>query len=261
MLKIEEIKDLAKNLQTREKVRFSNLPYFLSRWAKDHGGLEGKRILDFGCGSGFSTAGLSLLHSAELAVGVDINSEAEECKTFLSSNFGIERLPQNLVFERIKPGQTTSFEEFDCIFSWSVFEHIDIQLYPEILAELRRKLKPGGIFFVQISPLYFSPEGSHLWEIGYGQWEHLLKKESDVYLDIMTTSTLPSSKKNELWSMFQSLNRIKADELIDRFNRVGLKLIRQRRDSVNFQPPTGLLDKYSDDTLTNYQVVALFQKN
>jgi len=256
----ERILECAKGLPLKQKVRFQNIPNFVSRWAEDFGGLEGKRVLDFGCGFGLSTAGISLLNSADLAVGVDIGSEAEACESFLSKNFNIQKLPSNLVFERIEPGQTTSYDEFDCIFSWSVFEHVNNRIYSDILSGLYSKLKKGGIFFVQISPLYFSPEGGHLWEIGYRHWEHLLNQTSDVCHDIMSAENIAPSKKNELWSMFQNLNRITSDELIARFEESGFALTRERRDSVNILPPKQLVTAYSRESLTNTQIVALFQK-
>jgi cyclopropane fatty-acyl-phospholipid synthase-like methyltransferase len=255
-----DVERRAESLTGEAKTKFLDIPYYVHEWTKDFGGLKGKRVLDFGCGSGISSAGIAILHEAEQVIGVDINSEATACEIFLNSNFDIPTLPSNLAFEEIRPGQTTSHQQFDCIFSWSVFEHVNNRLYPSVLAELVSKMKPGGLFFVQISPLYFSPEGSHLWAIGYDRWEHLTNQTSDVYEDIFTHSQISSEAKEALWSMFRTLNRVTASQLLNRLADAGLVLIREQRDCINLEPTKDLLSIYSREVLLNYQVVALLRK-
>ncbi len=47
--------------------------------------------------------------------------------------------------------------------SWSTFEHVQRdQLAPIFRDLLHACLRPGGYFFVQIEPLFYSPFGSHL---------------------------------------------------------------------------------------------------
>ncbi|HRF07569.1 MAG TPA: class I SAM-dependent methyltransferase [Xanthobacteraceae bacterium] len=245
----------ADRLLPDQRVKFLDIPYYLHLWAGEN---TRKRVLDFGCGSGLSAAGLALLQNSELVVGVDINSEAESCKTFLAENLQLS-MPDNLVFEEIRPGQSTSYNGFDLVFSWSVFEHVNNRLYPSILKQLLDKMNPGGLFFVQIAPLYFSPEGSHLWAIGYENWEHLINQTSDVQSDI-ETSEISAEDRASLWSMFRTLNRITADDLLERFGNAGFDCLRSQRDQTDKEVPHSLLRAYDRAALTTFQIAALFQK-
>ena len=256
-----ELENKAQSLVPELRAKFSDLPSYLHNWLAPHGGLLGKRVLDFGCGSGFSAAGIALLGGADLVVGVDINPESRNCRTFLQDAFGLDDLPANLRFEEIRPGQTTSFDGFDCVFSWSVFEHVDERIFADVLNAIVEKMRPGGLFYVQIAPLYFSPEGGHLWAIGYNAWEHLLYQTANVEADIQSAAHLSVEQKAALIGMFKTLNRITADDLIERFTAAGLTLLRQQRDTTDMPQPPSLARAYAQDALSTYQIVCLFRKS
>lgn len=252
-----ELEAKAVELPNRERSKFLELPYYLHLWTKDYGGLKGKKVLDFGCGEGTSAAGIALLHGA-MVHGVDINSEAKQCASFLKDHLGIEP-PEHLTFQEITPGGAIDCDGFDCIFSWSVFEHVSNRLYADVLADLFSRLKPGGLFFMQISPLYFSPEGSHLWSIGYGKWEHLICQHSEVIEDI-TKSGLEEATVESLIAMFDTLNRVTAEDVLERFTMAGFELLGKQIDQIDFEPPEALLRAYTRDALTTFQIVALFRR-
>ena len=134
----------AAELSFEEKQKFLEIPYYLHLWTQPFGGLAGKKVLDFGCGGGTSAAGIALLHGAKVH-GTDINSEAEQCSSFIHNNFGISKI-DDLTFQEIEPGGQIDGKDFDCIFSWSVFEHVNNRLYKNILSDLYDRLKPGGLF-------------------------------------------------------------------------------------------------------------------
>lgn len=113
---------------------------------------------------------------------------------------------------------------------------------------------------MQISPLYFSPEGGHLWAIGYHSWEHLLNQTANVEADIAATTDLSAETKTGLSAMFRTLNRITADDLLERFEAAGLTLVREQRDQTDRTPPPSLMRAYTKTALTTYQIVALFRK-
>lgn len=242
-------------------VQLVDIPYYLSQWLEPYGGIRGKRILDFGCGKGFASAGLALLYEPEMVVGVDINTEFTMAQDFFKNTTELPNLPSSLVYETVEPGAISTLGDFDVIFSWSVFEHVGNRVYEAVLENLISKLKVGGFLFVQIAPLYFSPEGSHLWRIGYKNWEHLTGQLSDVYSDLMQRADIPLEEKNALWSMFMTLNRITGDELLARFRRSGLVVLREQRDMVETTPPQVLLSAYQPTTLMNNQIVALLKKS
>jgi SAM-dependent methyltransferase len=96
--------------------KFLDIPYYLSLWSEDIGGLAGKRILDFGCGFGEPAAGVSLFHNPASIVGVDINDEAQQLPRILVSNLAtLPDLP-NLSFKRVDPGGDFPGEELDFIY-------------------------------------------------------------------------------------------------------------------------------------------------
>ena len=253
----ETLETMAAELVPEARQKFVDLPYYLHLWTQPYGGLRGKKVLDFGCGGGVSTAGIALLHGAKVH-GVDINSEAAQCSTFLRQHFAIDQ-PETLTFQEIEPGGVIDGHNFDCIFSWSVFEHVSNRIYAAILDDLYVRLKSGGLFFVQISPLYYSPEGSHLWALGYDRWQHLIYQINQIHDDIYN-SAHDLTDKDALWSMFSSLNRLTGDDLIERFEAAGFKLLRKQVDDIGQEPPAELLRSYQRAALVNYQIVALFQK-
>lgn len=75
---------------------------------------------------------------------------------------GIER---NVVFHSCSAEELPLKDDFfDLVFSLNAFEHIRDP--GKALAEVRRVLKPGGVAFVQFSPVYMADAGSHLWDQG-----------------------------------------------------------------------------------------------
>ncbi|MEV7972708.1 class I SAM-dependent methyltransferase [Cellulomonas sp. NPDC089187] len=101
--------------------------------------VEGKRVLDFGCGTGYGTAELAKL--ATEVVGVDIAAEAVD---YATTHYGRD----NLAFHRIGPVQTDDLpfdaDSFDVVVSFQVIEHVDdVERY---LHEIKRVLRPGGQF-------------------------------------------------------------------------------------------------------------------
>lgn len=105
------------------------------------GGLEGKAVLDAGCGDGFFTS-LILKKNPKSVSGVDYSVQAisfakEKCE-------GAEFKAEDL--------SATSFREnlFDVVFLIEVFEHIPNNKKKEIVDELYRILKPGGRLIVSV---------------------------------------------------------------------------------------------------------------
>lgn len=100
--------------------------------------VRGKRVLDFGCGTGYGTHRLAAV--CEDITGVDISDEAV---AFASS----EHQAPNLRYQAIRPlpDHQAPFADssFDAITSFQVVEHVwDVDAY---VAELARLLRPGGV--------------------------------------------------------------------------------------------------------------------
>lgn len=98
-----------------------------------------KRVLDYGCGSGYGSARMSQV--AHSVVGVDVAPDAIAYATGKFSS-------PNLSFQVIDPAQPLPFGDacFDTVLSFQVFEHVaDTQAY---LSEIKRVLAPGGVLLL-----------------------------------------------------------------------------------------------------------------
>ena len=110
---------------------------------------------------------------------------------------------------------------FDGVFAWSVFEHVADVAFA--LGEIHRVLRPGGGFFLQISPLFISgPHGGHLRNILDEPWIHLKLTQEELFKRLRTgaVDNVPEAQRdqgfseksaNEIYDMiihgFHSLNR------------------------------------------------------
>lgn len=97
--------------------------------------VKDKRVLDYGCGSGYGSARM-----AEIAASVDAVDIAEDAITHAQGEFRRE----NLRFRSINPSAPLPFADnsFDTVLSFQVFEHVtDVDHY---LGEIARVLARGG---------------------------------------------------------------------------------------------------------------------
>jgi cyclopropane fatty-acyl-phospholipid synthase-like methyltransferase len=135
--------------------KFDDVTGIIQDWC---GPLHGKTVLDFGCGEGVQIAGIAKRCRPLRAIGVDINAEYKRLAQICAEH---GEAPAEIEFHTIKPGDRLSsrLTGIDLIYSWSVFEHIDQRILRDVVGDLRDTLSKDGRLFVQIAPLYFSPEG------------------------------------------------------------------------------------------------------
>jgi SAM-dependent methyltransferase len=95
------------------------------------------RVLDFGCGDGFSTPYFLELLGAGSVTGVDVSE-------------GLLRIARTRhQGPRVRFVQLNGWSEpaaFDLVFTNGVFHHIPPDQRPEALARVRSALRPGGLF-------------------------------------------------------------------------------------------------------------------
>ena len=242
------------------RLKFVFLPNIIKEWMREYGGLQGKELLDFGCGEGTTAIGMALRMHPKRVVGVEVQPHLlERCLPIAQAQLRLARLPFNLELRRIEPGSLHDpRDRFDLIYSWSVFEHIDRGLLPGILKQLRGALKPNGLLFVQIAPLYYSAEGSHMMPWIPEPWGHLLDQHS-VYCDKLRANTHDDAEFQSQWSTYRSLNRVTADELVEMARTTGFEVLRDYRTKDEREVPARLLALYLKDTVTTNQVVLLLR--
>ena len=112
-------------------------------WVLKNWDLSGKRVLDFGCGSGYGTAMLGT--KASKVIGIDYSEQAVEYanRTFSSETINFyqaDATSREHVFQHLLK------KSFDVIISFDVIEHIeDYMTYLDTITEL---LSDGGVLII-----------------------------------------------------------------------------------------------------------------
>jgi SAM-dependent methyltransferase len=175
--------------------------------------LAGKHLADVGSGDGIIDLGV--LHKAEPAkiVGYDVKATDVKALAAAAAAAGIdEPFPDadRLAFVESEARRIpAASESFDVVYSWSTFEHVSQPT--TILAEVRRILRPPGVFFLQIWPLYHSMHGGHLWYSIRRPFPHLTMTADEIRAAVEGKPA--TDPRRDAWDEFQSLNRLTLDEL------------------------------------------------
>ena len=234
------------------------------------------KFLNFGCGDGITDLALALRHGATAIHGVDIRREYAKLPRIAREQLGLSRLPAALSFETIAPSAPLAGKRplVDGIMSWSTFEHVQRDQLAPIFRDLHACLRPGGYFFVQIEPLFYSPFGSHLRRYDDVPWHHLLATEDELWkvieahqgpIDAMETDFGfadfgVDGYKKFVFNEYRALNRLTADELVDIATGVGFQVVRQERRSLDMEIPAALRGRYPDELLLNNEIFLLLGK-
>ena len=115
---------------------------------------RGDRLLDLGCGEGRHAISGYLLADAHV-IGVDLSSRDLTTAQQRLNDFRGEQIDTGKSCNFVRAsGLTLPFADnsFDKVICSEVLEHI--LDYPAMLAEIRRVLKPGGVFAASV-PRYF----------------------------------------------------------------------------------------------------------
>lgn len=124
--------------------------------------LSGQEIADVGCGDGIMDLGIFKRVLPARMVGFDTRPTDTRLLERLAREQGVAtRLPPSLEFAPCKP-QSLPAENasFDYVFSWSTLHHVEDPR--ALISEVRRIIRPGGAFFIQLYPFFHSRHGSLL---------------------------------------------------------------------------------------------------
>ncbi|MDF1482637.1 class I SAM-dependent methyltransferase [Extensimonas sp. H3M7-6] len=258
------------------RAHFTYAADLVHAWLHPGVDLRSARLLNFGCGDGITDLALVLRYGATAIHGVDIRREYAKLPRIAREQLGLARLPCALSFETIAPGAPLAgrHKDLDAVLSWSTFEHVQrAQLLP-ILRDLHACLRPGGVFFMQIEPLFYSPFGSHLRRYIETPWQHLLVDEDALWQAIQAhQGTLDAAEvdfgfadfgaqgyKKFVFDEYLALNRLTADELLDLATQAGFSVLREERRMVDLPIPAALQGRYPPEVLLNNELLLLLQK-
>ncbi len=120
----------------------------------------GKRVLDFGCGAGASTAVLARLLPDASIVGVELQASLIEIARLRADHCGFAG---RVEFHVSPDGNSlpAGIGTFDYIFLSAVYEHLMPEERVAVLPMLWRQLKPGGVLFVTETPYRWFPVEYH----------------------------------------------------------------------------------------------------
>lgn len=237
--------------------------------------LRNSETLNFGCGDGITDLALILRHGARRIVGVDISTTHRRLAALARREIALQRLPAALEFRQIEAGERLAGGlSPDIIISWSTFEHIETSFLDGVLADLFAALRPGGLFFLQINPLYHSPYGSHLGRFGLPPWAHLLMSSDELERAVMeSTAEIPAEEIEEnfhsrdlaaykrfILDEYHKLNGLTAGALAARVQQHGFDILRDERRQVQIIPPPELLERFPREDLLTDDIMLLLEK-
>ena len=135
--------------------------------------IEGRRVLDVGCGLGGKTVAMAASGAAEV-VGIDTDPE----KTHWARSLAVEAGTGNVSFA-VQSASSLGFPggHFDLVVLADVIEHLEDPL--AALLECARVLRYGGMALVGFPP-YLSPWGAHLFTHIRVPWAQVVFPEREV---------------------------------------------------------------------------------
>lgn len=239
------------------RTKFEDVPNIIADWVREYGGLEGRDVLDFGCGEATMALGIALRHRARRVVGIETHEEVNNCIVNAKSQLGLKKLPENLELLLMTPDAPfDGIGTFDVIYSWSVFEHVSQDLIASCFGKIKSVLRPHGVMFLQTTPLYYSAEGSHLKPWVPMPWAHLLMQQ-DLFYAALQLQTQSQDQAQQLRWVYETLNRITAPQLLRAAQQAGFEIVREYRTFDELEVPADLQEIYNVDVLRTNQLVFL----
>lgn len=121
--------------------------------------LNGKRLLDFGCGSGASTSILARTFPRASVVGVELEEDLLSIARLRAEHYALE----NVEFVRSPSGDRLpdNLGSFDFVFMSAVFEHLLPEERGAVTRQVWETLEPGGVLFLSETPHRWWPIESH----------------------------------------------------------------------------------------------------
>lgn len=126
---------------------------------QDREQFKGKRLLDFGCGSGASTMVLARMFPQTQIVGVELEEKLVSIARQRAAHYGYKNV--DLQLSPNPDSLPAEIGEFDYVVLSAVYEHLLPNEREPILLQLWSVLKPGGILFLNQTPHIGFPIETH----------------------------------------------------------------------------------------------------
>jgi len=175
--------------------------------------IEGRDLLDIGCGDGIISLGLLRRGGFASVTGMDIVATDTAFLDAEAVRHGVAPVgPDDALRFVTSVPDSAPFPDasFDLAAAWSVFEHVT-EPRP-LLRDVRRVLRPGGVLFIQVWPLWFSEHGSHLWPFFDETFVHLTKTPDQVMEHLLGRIDDPALAQS-MFDLYESCNRHTVDDI------------------------------------------------
>lgn len=176
---------------------------------------SGLKVLEIGSGFG-SLCIDAAARGATQVIGIDINKHHID---FANKVLGLHYSQfAHAIRFCSTPLEQLQENDFDIILSNAAFEHIfDLE---GMLAQMKKRLKPGGRIYTGFGPLYNSPRGDHGWCKTKIPWGHLIFSEKSILERLNKNRKDPIGSINDL-----GLNRLSFKQYMDIFAHSGLRIV------------------------------------
>lgn len=170
--------------------------------------LNGKKVLDFGCGMGGMTLWYASNWKCEIT-GVDIDGHHIEIANRLKEKYKADnvRFLKKNILDGLFP------EKFDFIFMNDVAEHIAIPILEDIFIALKQSLAPGGKLFVTYPP-WKSPYASHVNQAVKIPWCQFLPDSMLLPMIEKNNISIIGEEESDLLSAYKGLNHLTHTKLM-----------------------------------------------
>lgn len=135
--------------------------------------VSGKRIVDFGCGTGFQCIGLVQKYNCSV-VGVESNQNTIEKAIKHAESYNTPQSKLSFV-NKISESMLNSF---DIVISQNSFEHFSNP--SAILDEMQKLIGESGKVLITFGPPWLSPYGSHMHFFCKVPWVNIIFSEKTV---------------------------------------------------------------------------------
>ena len=189
--------------------------------------------LDIGCGAGTGVAA-SLCLGASFSVGIDIDINSH------SSKINIDEYDEILYSLGVDPHKSLiiNMDVFNAFFKKNSFDYITlidvvehVPDMPYFMKWAYEALRPGGVILVDTLPLYYSPQGHHLWPVFTEEnlpWAHLRKDFRQKYAEAFPNGSF------EEWD--KDLNKATHQDVHDALAAAGFEILFEHRDHPHIHP-------------------------
>jgi ubiquinone/menaquinone biosynthesis C-methylase UbiE len=156
----------AKGMHVCDEIMREEDPRQVENWIRhevlgyvDAAAFAGRRVLDFGCGSGASTLVLAKLLPPCEIVGIELEPKLLRIAQLRAAHFG--RHDVHFMLSPSGDALPSGIGSFDFVIFSAVFEHLLPRERATLLPTVWEHLKPGGILFLNQTPYRYSPIEMH----------------------------------------------------------------------------------------------------